>query len=270
MTFPLPANLWTHWNLDPALLFLIALPTVLYLRGFARLWHRQGVARAARVWQAIAFLGGILLLLATLVSPLDRLTLALLWVHMLQYMLLTVPVALLLVLGRPVATMRWALPPAWVRCFRRWWGRSRAIGALVAFITRPTVIGFLDVGALLIWHIPALQQATLTHEVLHLLEQVSFLMAGMLFWWMIRHPLARPTMGYARVLICDIGASLVGVFFGTAGPWYPRYAERSVTWGVSGRTDQQVAGLIVGVLPELFDVIPVLYIVARWINSSDL
>jgi putative membrane protein len=274
MAFPSPANIWTSWNLNPVALLLIALVAALYCCGFVRLWHRRNVARAIRVWQAVAFLTGILLLLVTLVSPLDRLTLALLWVHMVQYMLLTIPVALLLALGRPVATMRWALAPTRARQLLRWRSRSRAIALLVGFITRPAVIGLLDVGALLAWHIPALQQATLTNEALHLLEQASFLAAGLLFWWMIRHPQARPTMGYARVLFCDIGASLIGVFFGmalfgTAGPWYPQYAARSAVWGMSGHADQQLAGLIVGALPEVFDFIPVIYIVARWINWSD-
>lgn len=274
MAFPTPTNFWTSWNLDPLALLLITLAAALHLRGFIRVWRRRSVAKATRAWQAMAFLMGLLLLVATVVSPLDRLTLALLWMHMVQYMLPTIPVALLLVLGRPVATMRWALPPRQARRLLRWWTRSRLIGVLVGFITRPAVIGLLDIGALLVWHLPALQQATLTREALHLLEQASFLVAGLLFWWMVRHPLARPTMGYARVLICDIGASLVGVFFGmalfgTAGPWYPRYAVRSVPWEMSGHADQQLAGLMVGALPELFDFIPVLYIVARWINWSD-
>jgi len=271
---PIPASLWTSWNWDPFALLLIALATALYLRGFVRLWHRRGVARAIRAWQATAFFIGILLLLMTLISPLDRLTLALLWVHMVQYMLLTVPVPLLLVLGRPIATMRWALALARARRLLRWWTGSRAVRVLVSFIARPAAIGALDVGALLIWHIPTLQQATLASEPMHLLEQASFLGVGLPFWWMIRHPQARPTMGYARVLFCDIAASLVGVFFGmalfgTAGPWYPRYAERSMVWGMSAHADQQLAGLIVGALPEVFDFIPVIYIVAQWINWSD-
>jgi len=121
MAIPLPANLWTSWNLDPVpLIFVVVLATARYLRGFARLWRRRSVARATRPWQTISFLSGILLLVATLVSPLDRLTLALLWVHMVQYMLLTVPVPLLLVLGRPVATMRWALLHARQRRQLRW------------------------------------------------------------------------------------------------------------------------------------------------------
>ena len=78
MAFPIPANLWTHWNLDPVILLLAV---ALYIRGFVRLWRRRGVARGIHVWQAIAFFTGILLLLVTMISPLDRLTLALLWVH---------------------------------------------------------------------------------------------------------------------------------------------------------------------------------------------
>lgn len=155
--------------------------TALYLRGLVRLWHRRGVARALRAWQAAAFLIGTLLLLVTIISPLDRLTLALLWVHMVQYMLLTVPVPLLLVLGRPTATMRWALAPTRARRLLQWWTGSRAIRLLVGFISRLAAIGALDVGALLVWHIPALQQATLANEPLHLLEQASFLGVGLLF-----------------------------------------------------------------------------------------
>ncbi len=120
IAYPVPASLWTSWNWDPVALLLIALAIALYLRGFVRLWHCRSVARATRAWQAAAFLIGILLLLVTLISPLDRLALALLWVHMVQYMLLTVPAPLLLVLGRPTATMRRALVPTRARRLQRW------------------------------------------------------------------------------------------------------------------------------------------------------
>ena len=31
MAFPIPANLWTHWNLDPVFLLLAALAVALYM-----------------------------------------------------------------------------------------------------------------------------------------------------------------------------------------------------------------------------------------------
>ena len=89
---------------------------------------------------------------------------------MVQHMLLVVVVPPLWLLGTP----GWLLSPPL---------RSPVALAVGRALTNPFVAFFLLNGALYIWHIPPLYDATLTNEPLHIGEHLIFLVTGVLFWY---------------------------------------------------------------------------------------
>ncbi len=275
-TVPVPQTIWTSWNFDPVLLLALVLAVALYIRGFAHV-RRMGTRRRYPqdvLWgRAAAYFAGIITLAGTLVSPLDPLTAAVLWAHMTQYMLLTVLASVLLVIAQPTPVLLRGLPPPWARSLRQWARRSRVAHTAYTVVANPFVIAGVDIGTLVFWHVPIIYQAAVRYEALHLLEAVSFLISGLLFWWAVGHPTASPSLTYGRVLGCFVVTSLASlalglVLFGTHAVLYPIYLDRTAAWGVSPRGDQQIAGVILGVTPEMFDVLTFIVILARWVQSE--
>src|SRR5688500_6618100 len=61
-----PGETWQVWNWDPVLLLNLAVLWWLYGRGLGRLWSRAGVGHGVNVGRPLAFLGGIVVIVAGL------------------------------------------------------------------------------------------------------------------------------------------------------------------------------------------------------------
>jgi putative membrane protein len=135
-----------------------------------------------RPLQAAAYGAGLLTLVIALLSPLDTLSDVLFSAHMGQHELLILVAAPLVVIGRPLYALLWALP-AKLRArvlalvesgpFRRAW---RAL-------SHPVTVLLLHGVALWIWHVPGLFEDALAHETVHALQHLSFFVTAALFWW---------------------------------------------------------------------------------------
>lgn len=264
--YPVPSDIWRHWTLDPLVLVLLALAAGLYLRGM----RQAGISRAG-ISAAVAWAGGLLIAAVALVSPLNALTHAVLFAHMAQYLLMTVPVPLLLVLGRPVATIAPALPGAWTASLRAWWGRTRWARRAWSLLTLPQVAAAITLAALLFWHIRGPYQAALEHRPVWWLEQGSYLAAALLLWRGIAGARGeRP----GKMLISYFMLAALETAFGLAmysatSPWYPIYAGRTEPWHVSPHLDQQIAALELAVLDTIPDVITLLALFAALVGGEE-
>jgi cytochrome c oxidase assembly factor CtaG len=166
---------------------------------------------------------------------------------MAQHELLMAVAAPLIVLGRPLVPFLWALPAAWRRRAGAW-AKRRAVRASWRALTAPltaTVIHGVTVWA---WHAPRAYQATLTSELTHALQHVSFLATALLFWWaLVRGPGARRRYG-AAVLYLFVTAAhtgLLGALLAFSPTlWYPVYSLTTRAWGITPLEDQQLAGLV--------------------------
>src|SRR5688572_10463042 len=98
------------WNWDPVVLLNLGLLWGLYGIGLSRIWRRAGPGRGVRPVQAMAFLAALVVLFATLLSPLDALSQELASAHMVQHMLLMTVAAPLFVLAAPATVLTWGLP----------------------------------------------------------------------------------------------------------------------------------------------------------------
>ncbi len=161
---------------------------------------------------------------------------ALFSVHMVQHMLFTLVAPPLLVAGTPPWMLRAILRP-------------RAARAAWAFLTRPVVATVVFNGLLLFTHWPAVVEASVRSELLHLGLHVSILGSGLVMWWPVVSPLpelpALPAPGQMLYLFVQSIAPTVPASFLTFGrsPLYPVYASFPRVWGISAIADQTIAGL---------------------------
>jgi putative membrane protein len=216
-------SVWT-WAWDPT----VIAGTLALAAAYA--WLFRGGSRTA-TWSPLArvyFAGGLLTLFLALESPIDvggdRYLFSL---HMVQHLLLAMVVPPLLLLG---------LPEQW-RAFER-----MRVSPLLANI------GFNLV--LAVWHLPFLYEATLRSEPIHVLEHLSFLAAGVIFWWPILVPAGRrhamSVVGkMAYLAFAGVPPTILGLaFILSPSVIYPFYAAAARVTPLSPLDDQLLAGLV--------------------------
>jgi len=215
--------------------------------------------------------GGIVMFLA-LVSPLDALGDDYLFsAHMLQHILLDLLAPLLFVLGlsRELAQriVEWPVAAGFERILRRPW-----------------VAWPLGIGTLWAWHLPALYDATLASETVHVIEHLSFLVTGTILWWPVFSPLEPKGLsslpGVAYLVAAALANGLLGAIFTIAStPFYPAYLHPTDelhalslirrTWGLDPVSDQQLGGAFMWVLGSLIFLCAILILLARWFRHPD-
>ncbi|HSJ64206.1 MAG TPA: cytochrome c oxidase assembly protein [Gemmatimonadaceae bacterium] len=269
---PAPHDLWSSWSLDPWIVIPMVAAAVLYARGLGRLRRRAGALRGVPPWRAAAFAVGLLLMAVALISPLDALGSALFAAHMTQHEVMIVLAAPLLVLGRPVIPVLWALPPAWRRAVGGW--TKRWLRAPWRTLTQPAVAFGLHAAAVLVWHVPALYQATLGSELVHALQHISFVGTALVFWWAMLGGGAQRRARYGAAVLCLFGTALYGTALGALltfaeSPWYPAYGSWPLVWGLTPLEDQQLGGLIMWIPAGLVHLPAALAFVALWAGLFD-
>jgi putative membrane protein len=225
------------WTFDPGAVALIGLATAAYVPRWRRVRAKHG-PRAAPVPRLIAFAGGVLMLVAALVSPVDRLGEQAFTMHMVQHILLLDIVPILFIASLTKVILR----PATRRLQRL----ERAAGPLA----HPAAAVVLYVAVMWTWHVPALYDAALRHPLLHAFEHTWFMTVGVLYWWHVLAPIRpRASMsGMGPVLYMLSTKLLVGIL-GIAitfapDPLYAFYKGQAPIWGLDAGADQTLAGAI--------------------------
>lgn len=244
---------WSSWSFEPTALAAIALAAGLY----AGAWNRQRQAgESIPWWRPVAFATGLLTLFLALSSPLD---LAaddyLLLMHMAQHALVATVAPPLLILG---------LTPGMAEAL----SRLPVVRWLLA-AAFPLAAAFLFIANMWFWHIPPIYEAALDNLAVHVLMHICFIATGLLFWWpviqdwpaLVRLPIAGK-MVYLLVTGFPMGL-LALLFFASPDVLYESYESGPGLWGISPLTDQQVAGLIMGVVGETASFIAFTYLFVR-------
>jgi putative membrane protein len=237
------------WNTDPWLIAGMAIATLLYAQGIARLWGSAYRGAGVSVSRAACFAGGMVALVVALLSPVDALGAELFSMHMVQHELLMLVAAPLLVLGHPLAVFIWAFRPNGRKRLAQWVG-SPVIRTPWRLLMRPSVAWLLHAAILWAWHFPTLFQAGLSSDFLHAVQHFSFLASALLFWAALIGPQWRLHAGAAVIYILTtlIHTGMLGALLTFSSRiWYPIYAGRTETWGLSVLEDQQLGGLIMWV-----------------------
>ncbi|MHB8644042.1 MAG: cytochrome c oxidase assembly protein [Gaiellaceae bacterium] len=255
-------------------LFIVLAAGVLYWSGTRQLRRRTVESRA----RTAAFYGGLLTILVALDSPLDGLAGKLFAAHMAQHVLLLTVAPPLLLLGEPSLRLWHPLPLG----FRRSVAKSVARGGWAAplrrlghLLVRPVAAFVLFTGVLVLWHIPALYDATLRNQSVHDLEHVLFVSTALLFWMHVvgSKPLRSKLDDLERAVYVT-GALLVGwvlaiVIAFAPSPLYAPYASLpSRPGGLSALADQQLAAGIMWVPGSIAFTIAIVVSLYRWLEPA--
>lgn len=242
-----PGEIRYAWNWDPVLVLNLLLLWWLYGRGLARLWSRAGAGHGVSVGRPLAFLGGIAVIFAALVSPLDALCGQLASAHMVQHLLLMIVAAPLFVLGAPSQVLIRGLSPPWQRAAASWRRLCRC--AWFRVIRQPAVAWTAYAAVMWLWHLPSLYEAALRHPIVHDVQHLSFFGAACLFWRPLLDPVSRqrmhPIAAVLYLFATSLQGSALGIFMALSQEtWYPEFQETTTAWGFTPLEDQQLAGLI--------------------------
>jgi putative membrane protein len=242
-----------EWEFEPWLVVLMAASAIGYAIGLVRLWRNAGAGRGVAKLEAASFFAGWLALAAALMSPLDHLAEHFFSAHMVQHELLMVVAAPLMVLGRPLAIWTWALPSK----ARRTAGHAvhwKPWAALWAMLCDPVGAWAFHALALWGWHIPALFDAAVRSEGIHVAQHATFLVSALFFWWAVLGRHARPGHAAASLFTTMLHTTALGALLTVApAPWYSAYSL----------PDQQLGGLIMWVPAGLVYVVAVLAVMGR-------
>lgn len=256
------------WSQEGWLWFLLLLSLALYLPGYGRL-HRRGRGRPARL---ASFVTGWLTLAAALASPIDAAGGVSFAAHMVQHELLMIVAAPLLILGRPVRTWLWSLPPDWRMLLGRWFGRQRSLHWLRG-ASRPLPASILHFLAVWGWHVPICFEAALRHEAVHIAQHASFFISALLFWWSVlaKGRRTEPDRGALFYLFTTMmHTSALGALLALSTRlWYPAYGTLAWQLGLSPLEDQQLGGLIMWIPGALSYVVVALALCARWLMGGE-
>jgi putative membrane protein len=267
-----------NWSFDPFL--IIAIVVVI--------WHEIGLRRLAagsgpertreRRLRSLWFYAGLAVLLIAVESPISYWADSYFMVHMVQHLLLMFAAPTLVVAGAPWQPLLVALPGRSGRSVTRgvttggWSGRLRALGG---FFLRPWVAVFCFNLAMVLWHIPALLDLTVSNPVVRIwLMHTSFFAAGVIFWLQfIPSPPFRsqmPVLGRAAALLVTnvvmiMIAMALSIF--TTHSIYPAYGHvPGVT--LAPFADQQIGAAILWVCGD-FWALPTMIITIRKLLNDE-
>jgi cytochrome c oxidase assembly factor CtaG len=255
------------WNFITSI--TLATVGVLYAIGLLRLWKTNGGRTSVRPWQAVAFVAGLLSAGGSLLSQLDRWSDTLFSAHMTQHEILMLVAAPLMVIGRPFIVMLWSLPPGG-RALVADQIRRPQILTTWEKLTAPFAVFLLHTVVLWGWHIPALFEAALHHEALHVFQHLGFFVTAALFWWTLIHGrFGRIGYGAAVVYVFAIAmqSELLGALL-TFGHkiLYPTHALRT---GADALQDQQLAGIVMWIPFGVIFVLIGLALFAAWLGEAE-
>lgn len=227
-------------------------------------------------WRRWAFGAGLVLLLLALVSPLDVLSDSYLFsAHMAQHLILVLLVSSLLVLG---------LPSTWAGRVEA--ALTRWLPGRVVF--HPVFAWMLSVAALLFWHVPALYDLAVRLEPIHVLQHLTFLASGVLFWWVVADPASTleqesrlsPWAAVVYLFSASAAGSVLGIVL-TFSPTllYSAYLQSKDEFGIAPLlrerlrlyplADQQLGGVLMWVVGGSFYLLPIVAVFARWVSRAE-
>lgn len=243
------------WTLDPLAVGPIAISSFVYGAGLHRIWRSAGVGHGIRRWEAAAFYAGQLTLVIGLLSPVDRLSDIVFSAHMTQHEILMVVAPPLVVLGRPFTALGWLWP--------------RAARALARPISPAWTVAAHAV-VIWLWHIPALFEAALRSEAVHVVQHAMFFGSAALFWWSVVRG-GRAGYGLATLFVFATAThtSILGLLLTMAGRvWYPLYAARGARFGIDAVDDQALAGIVMWIPAGVALTLVAMALFAVWLGES--
>jgi len=227
------------------------------LWAYARAWRREGAGAGAG--RAVAFGGGVLLIVAALNSPLETIAAEyLVLFHLLQNVIISDWAPPLVIIGLTPA-MRAAVASRGGRPFE--------------LVTRPTV-------ALPVWlvgwyvvHLGGVYDAALRNPWLLNVEHLFMVAIGLVFWWPVLadEPRSVPTLGrIGYVFAAFVLSAFLGLALTFAPPLYGYYESLPERlWGISAAQDQNLGGILMTTEQALVFFAVIVWLLVRLFREED-
>jgi putative membrane protein len=254
----------------PAVVASIATAAVVYARGVRS--YRRHLPSVSR-GRLVAFLAGLACLWAALASPIDAAAEARLSAHMLQHILLLAAVPALILLGHPFLPLMRGLPGVLRRGIIRPLTRQRWLRGALHAVTHPVVALVVSSAILWGWHLPASFQLALRVPVVHVVEHLSFVAGGLLFWWPVIQPWpSRPRWPAGAMvpylLVADVQNTVLAAILTFADRvLYPFY-EAAPGTAATALGDQVLAGVLMWVPMSLAYLVPAALLTIRLLSPG--
>jgi putative membrane protein len=257
------------WTTEPSLVLPLVILAVLYLLGARRLADHGATSQGRN---GVLFWSGFAILTLTLVSPLHEFGLRVFSAHMVEHELLMIVAVPLIVAARPGPVLLWGVPAAWRRSVGRLGHRLLARPwALATELWSATIVHAV---VLWLWHAPALFQAALDDETMHIVQHLSFIVSAIFFWTaVLRRDAERRGQGAAvlALFLTSLQAGLLGALLTFSQRlWYPFAVDPAPFCGLTRGEDQALAGLIMWIPACSLYVLAALVIMARWLSDLQL
>ena len=253
---------------DLVAMSVIAGAGVLYALGSRRMSSR-GAKHPAR--EQVCFWSGWLVLLASILPPLDSLALETFSAHMAQHELMMLVAAPLLIAGRPLSTCLWGLREPLRRPVAAVLQRN-AVGTSWRVLTAPVVAWTMHGAVIWVWHLPVLYEWAVHNESVHAAQHAMFIGTSALFWWgLLYGRYGRAGYGAAvfYVFTTAVHTGVLGALLTfTSRPIYGSYVATSIARGADPLGDQQIAGLIMWVPAGIVLTLMGLALFLAWMGES--
>jgi putative membrane protein len=229
------------------------------------------VFSGGRLTAFLAGLGAVWVALGSRLAAFDDVSLS---VHMIQHLLLMSVAPALVLLAAPALPLLHGVPQAFARKIVGPVLRWRVIQDLGSFLTHPAVAWLIAVFTLIVWHIPQIFELALRHESLHKFEHLTFLLAGLIFWWPVIQPWpsnarwprwAIPVYLFAATLPCDV---LSGFLVFCDRVVYTSYLSVPGLFGISPLQDQERAAALMWVVVTLILMVPAVMITMQILSPE--
>src|SRR5437763_13271118 len=230
-----------RFSLDPGVLIFLLAAAALYVR--AVLVLRERGWRVRRLQQLWWWIGWTLQAIA-LVGPPDALDNQVLSWHMAQHLLLADIAVPFLLAGLRMPVLVHYLPrPVLVPLAHR-----HTLRRVFRFLRQPLVSIPVYLVILYGWHFDFAFVAALRHPLVHVLQHVSFVFAGVLIWWCAIKPQRRRMRGARWKSTYLFATRMVSMYIGVAFMvsrrrlYHEYYGNRPRAHGIAPLADTQVAG----------------------------
>lgn len=221
--------------------------------------------RGATIVQTVYFMTGLIVIWIALETPISILADRYLQsAHMVKHMLLLAYAPPFLLLG---------LTPAMAGALLR----LPLLGRLLTTLTQPIPAQIINAVVIVGWHLPPLYELGLRNIWFHVAEHLTFLSAGVLYWWpLIRstgsqssRPLSDPQrfiylfVGSFPMMAVSLPLQFSRVLF------YPFYARvPAVLPGITAVLDQNIAGVVMMVMDMAALATDAVVVFYRWIGRE--
>lgn len=265
-------RVFTQWELDPVLFVGLVWVAGLYLLG-VRALRRRGDSWPLGRTLSFVVVGTGTFAFATM-SGLGAYDTALVSVHMVQHMLLSMLVPLALALGAPVTLLLRTLPRR-----PRSWVLALLHSRLAKVLTFAPLTFLLFVISPWALYFSGWYDATLHSELLHQFMHVHLVVVGCLFFWplvgidpvpgRLPYPFRLMTVFFTLPFHAFLGVTIMGQEELLGGSYYPSLPDAAgLTWLPDPAADQHLAGGILWGSGDLVGLVFLAVLFVQWVRAS--